>query len=98
MAQQTKIVDGKAITTKTDQSWRIRNTALELKVSPIPGHREMIIAREDDKLVLTPGRYVLVVGGLGYDFTVAGSGPSPAHCLEQFETGSGPVFTECNAP
>ena len=98
MEQQTKIVDGKAITTKLDQSWRIRNTSLELKVSPIPGQREMIIAREDDKLVLTPGRYVLVVSGLGYDFTVAGSAPSPTHCLEQFETGNGPVFTECKAP
>jgi hypothetical protein len=98
MAQQTKIVDGKAVTTKTDQSWRIRNTSLELKVSPIPGQREMIIAHEDDKLALTPGRYVLVVSGLGYDFTLAGSSPSPAHCLEQFETGNGPVFTECKAP
>ena len=98
MEQQTKIVDGKAITTKLDQSWRIRNTSLDLKVSPIPGQREMIIAREDDKLALTPGRYVLVVSGFGYDFTVAGSAPSPAHCLEQFETGNGPVFTECKAP
>jgi hypothetical protein len=98
MEQQTTIVDGKAITTKLDQSWRIRNTSLDLKVSPIPGQREMIIAREDDKLALTPGRYVLVVSGFGYDFTVAGSAPSPAHCLEQFETGNGPVFTECKAP
>ena len=98
MEQETKIVDGKAITTKLDQSWRIRNTSLDLKVSPIPGQREMIIARGDDKLALTPGRYVLVVSGFGYDFTVAGSSPSPAHCLEQFETGNGPVFTECKAP
>ena len=98
MAQETKFVGGKATTTKIENSWRIRNTSLELKVSPIPGQGEMIIAREDDKLVLTPGRYVLVVNGLGYDFTIAGSAPSPAHCLEQFDTENGPVFTECKMP
>ena len=98
MTQETKFVGGKATTTKIKNSWRIRNTSYELKVSPIPGHNEMIIAREDDKLTPTPGRYVLVVNGFGYDFTIAGSAPSSAHCLEQFDTENGPVFTECKTP
>jgi hypothetical protein len=98
MVRETKIIGGKAVTTSIEQNWRIRNTSLELKVSPIPGHGEMIIAREDDNLVLAPGRYALVVGGLGYDFTIAGSATSTAHCLEQFESGNGPLITECRAP
>lgn len=98
MARETKFIGGKAVTTPIEQNWRIRNTTLELKVSPIPGHNEMIIAREDDNLVLAPGRYALVVGGLGYDFTIAGATTSPAHCLEQFESANGPLITECRAP
>jgi hypothetical protein len=98
MVRETKIIGGKAVTTAIEQSWRIRNTSLEFKVSPIPGHSEMIIAREDDNLVLAPGRYGLVLGGVGYDFTIAGSATSTVHCLEQFESANGPLITECRAP
>ena len=47
MARETKIVGGKAETTNIDGAWRIRNISRELKISPIPGQREMVIARLD---------------------------------------------------
>lgn len=98
MARETKIVAGKPLVTKIEGAWRIRNIARELRVSPIAGQREMIIARPDDNLSLVAGRYALVLNRVGYDFTVNGPVKSPAHCLEGFETANGTVFSECRAP
>jgi hypothetical protein len=82
---------------KIEGSWRIRGQSVELRVAPVPGNREMIVAQGDENFSLAPGRYVLVLKGLGYDFTVAGEPPSSAHCLEQFQTQNGPIFTECKS-
>jgi hypothetical protein len=97
-ARETKIVAGKPIVNKIEGAWRIRNISRELRVSPIPGQREMIIARADDNLSLAAGRYALVLNRVGYDFTVSGPGKSPAHCLDGFETAYGTVFSECRTP
>ena len=97
MARETKIVDGKATTTKIDEAWRIRNISRELKISPIPGQREMVIARADD-VTLAPGRYALVLNRVGYDFTINGPVNSLEFCLEGFEAANGSVFTQCRAP
>jgi hypothetical protein len=97
MARETKIVGGKATVSAIEGAWRIRNTSLELKVSPIAGQREMVIAHIDDNVALAAGRYVLVLNGLGYDFTVEGPTQALEHCLERFESANGPVFTECRA-
>lgn len=95
--RETKIVGGKATVVKIEGSWRIRGQSVELRVAPVPGNREMIVAQGDENFSLAPGRYVLVLKGLGYDFTVAGEPPSSAHCLEQFQTQNGPIFTECKS-
>jgi hypothetical protein len=98
MARETKIVGGKAETSNIDGAWRIRNISRELKISPIPGQREMVIARLDGDVSLAAGRYALVLNRTGYDFTVNGSVQSPEGCLEKFETASGSLFNQCRAP
>ena len=98
IARQTKIVDGKARTTSIEGSWRIRNISLDLKLSPVPGQREMLIARIDNDHPLANGRYALVLNRTGYDFAIAGKEQSAASCLETFETASGSVFSQCRTP
>jgi hypothetical protein len=98
MARQTKIVDGKARTTNIEGSWRIRNISLDLKLSPVPGQREMLIARIENDQPLAAGRYALVLNRNGYDFSITGTEQSPAFCLERFETASGSVFNQCRTP
>ena len=55
----------------------------------------MIVIKPDPDFVLTPGRYALVLNGLGYDFTVAGPITAPEHCLEQVDTLNGAMLSEC---
>ena len=95
MAREIKFVDGKAKSINIEETWRIRNISRELRVSPIPGQREMVIARLEDKDPLPAGRYELALNCIGYDFTVAGSIKEPAQCLERFELTTGPIYTEC---
>ena len=97
MARETKIVNGKPVVTKIDGAWRIRDISRELKISPIPGQREMVIARLDDEASLPAGRFALVVNRLGYDFTIDGPEQTPESCLEGFEAATGIVFTQCRA-
>ena len=98
MARETAIVNGKAGTTNIEGTWRVRNISRELRISPIPGQREMVIARLDDDVSLAAGRYALVLNRTGYDFEIQGSPSSPAFCLEKFETANGAVFNQCRAP
>ena len=98
VARDTKIVSGKASTTPLDESWRIRDISRELKISPIPGQREMLLAHLDDDSTLTAGRYALVLNRTGYDFFISNGDSSPAFCLEQFEATNGTVFNQCRAP
>ena len=95
MARETKIVNGKPVVTKIDGAWRIRDISRELKISPIAGQREMVIARLDDEVSLPAGRFALVVNRLGYDFTIDGPEQAPESCLEGFEAATGTVFTQC---
>jgi hypothetical protein len=96
--RETKIVGGKAIVTKIDDAWRIRNVSHELKVSPVPGQPEMVIARAADDAPLPAGRYALVLNRVGYDFTVKGEKTGPEFCLEGFEASNGSIFSQCRAP
>lgn len=98
VTREMKFVNGKASVSKVEGAWHIRNNSIELKASPIVTNREMIIARGDEGFSLLPGRYALVLNGLGYDFTVAGPVTSPVQCLERVEAANGPIFTECRAP
>ena len=98
VARETKIVGGKATVTKIDGTWRIRNVSNEVKVSPIPGQPEMVIAHLADKVTLAPGRYALVLNRVGYDFTIAGAEQPLEFCLEGFETANGLIFNQCRVP
>jgi hypothetical protein len=95
LMRETKFVSGKATSIAVDGTWRIRNISQELRISPIPGQREMVIAHLEDNVSLAAGRYELALNRIGFDFTVAGPIKAPAQCLEQFESTSGPIYTEC---
>jgi hypothetical protein len=95
LMRETKFVNGKATSIAVEGTWRIRNISQELKISPIPGQREMVIARLEDNVSLAAGRYELALNRIGFDFTVAGPIKAPAQCLEQFESTGGPIYTEC---
>ena len=97
MTRETKIVNGKPVVTKIEGAWRIRDISRELKISPIAGQREMVMARLDDEVSLPAGRFALVVNRLGYDFTIDGPDQTPESCLEGFEAATGIVFTQCRA-
>ena len=96
--RETKIIDGKATVRKIEGAWRIRNVVHELKVSPVPGQPEMIMAQAPNEAPLPAGRYALVLNRVGYDFTIAGQAESPEFCLEGFESANGSIFTQCKAP
>ena len=98
MTRETKIVNGKPVITKIDGSWRIRNISRELKITPIAGQREMVLAQLDEEVSLPAGRFALVVNRLGYDFTIDGLEKAPESCLEGFEAATGSVFTQCRSP
>jgi hypothetical protein len=98
MARETKVVNGKPVITKIEGAWRIRDVSHELKISPIAGQREMVMARLDDEVSLPAGRFALVVNRLGYDFTIDGPDQAPESCLEGFEAANGTVFTQCRTP
>jgi hypothetical protein len=95
VVHETKFVGGKPSIVNLEGSWRVRNTSIEYKVSPIPGQPEMVMAHTDNNQSLAAGRYALVLNGIGFDFTVEGSIQASAHCLEEFEALNGTVFSEC---
>jgi hypothetical protein len=98
VVRETKIVGGKATVTNIDGTWRIRNVSHELKVSPVPGQPEMVIARPVSDTPLAAGRYALVLNRVGYDFTIKGQDDSLEFCLEGFEASNGSIFSQCRAP
>jgi hypothetical protein len=93
--RETKIINGKPVINKIEGSWRIRDVSRELRISPIPGQREMLMARLDEGVSLPAGRFALVVNRVGYDFTIDGREQTPESCLEGFEAATGTVFTQC---
>jgi len=96
--RETKIIGTKATVTNIEGTWRIRNVLRELKVSPVPGQPEMIIARAVNDVPLPAGRYALVLNRVGYDFSIAGEQQAPEFCLEGFETANGSIFNQCKTP
>jgi hypothetical protein len=90
---------GKPITTAIDDEWVVRSNAYQMRVAPIADNPEMILIRPDPSdLVLPAGRYVLVLKGAAYDFTLDGPNADAAHCLERTDALVAPVYTECRTP
>jgi hypothetical protein len=76
--------------------WTIRNKSYKLGVAPVPGNPEMVMLHADDpQFAFSPGRYVLVLKGEGYDFSVDGRITDTAQCLERTNALGGTVYSEC---
>ena len=75
--------------------WRLRSNSTDFKVGPVSNNREMVSIAPEPDFELPPGRYALVINGIGYDFNVAGTITAPEQCLERMQTTNGDVFTEC---
>jgi hypothetical protein len=76
--------------------WNIRNISYEMRVRPVPGNPEMLLVQsEKADFALTAGRYILVLGEQGYDFTVAGEISDVHQCLERTDAMNGSFYSEC---
>ena len=53
------------------------------------------VRNENPDNPLAPGRYALVLKGLAYDFSVAGSVTDSRQCLERVVADNGQFYTEC---
>jgi hypothetical protein len=90
---------GKPNFSSVSDAWNIRNVSYELRVRPIAGNQEMLLAQSDKpEFALPPGRYVLVLKDQGYDFTVAGKVTDIAQCLERTDAANGVFYSECQKP
>jgi len=79
-------------------TWLIRENGYDLRMLPVSEGSEMVLLRpENENFAFPPGRYELLLGGLSYDFAIAGTVKNPAHCVEGVTTARGPVFYECRA-
>ena len=88
--------NGAPKSTSIEQSWVIRNNSYPMRVGPLADNPEMIVVRSElADLLLPAGRYVLVLKGIGYDFTVDGPITDHAHCLERTEALNAPIYSEC---
>jgi hypothetical protein len=76
--------------------WAVRSKSYEYRVAPVEDIPEMVVLRPGDpQLTLSPGRYALVLGGQGYDFTVSGKLTDVTQCLERTDVVGGDVYSEC---
>jgi hypothetical protein len=88
--------DGKANVAGKDDSWIIRNISRELKAAPIKDNPEMYeILGDDNEAPFSSGRYVLVLKGQAYDFTVEGTVTDLNQCLESTAAANGSFYSEC---
>jgi hypothetical protein len=86
----------KASFTPVSDAWNIRNLSYEFRVRPLPGNPEMLLVLPANAdFVLPAGRYVLVLGTQGYDFTVAGQVTDPSQCLERTDAANGAFYSDC---
>lgn len=87
---------GKPTFTPVSDTWNIRNVWYNYRVRPVPGNLEMLMVQpEKPDFLLPPGRYVLVLKGQGFDFTVQGNVTDTKQCLERTEAANGVFYSEC---
>lgn len=87
---------GKPSLLPVSDAWNIRNISYELRVRPVPSNPEMLLVQaEKPDFSLPAGRYVLVLKGQGYDFTVPGNVTDLAQCLERTDAANGSFYSEC---
>jgi hypothetical protein len=82
-----------------DETWVIRNISFPFRSSPANDNPEMIeLHSEDPAVVLTPGRYALVLKNKAYDFSVEGNIVDPRHCIERIVGPTGIFYSDCKKP
>lgn len=87
---------GKAKIAPAPDSWVIRNITIPYKVGPVDDHPEMfLIQAETADAKLPAGRYVVVVKGQGYDFTIDGAATDPRQCMERVDAVNGTFYSPC---
>ncbi|TCU63814.1 hypothetical protein EDE08_11832 [Bradyrhizobium sp. R2.2-H] len=90
---------GKAAMVSAGDSWVIRSMSYPYKVGPIDDQSRMLLLQpEQDGFALAPGRYIVVVKGMGYDFTVAGTITDPNQCVERINAANGAFYSPCPPP
>ncbi|MEY9882994.1 hypothetical protein [Bradyrhizobium sp. USDA 329] len=90
---------GKAAMVNAGDSWVIRSMSYPYKVGPIEQQSRMLLLQpEQDGFTLAPGRYIVVVKGMGYDFTVAGTVTDPNQCVERINAANGAFYSPCPPP
>lgn len=90
---------GKAAMVSAGDSWVIRSMSYPYKVGPIEDQSRMLLLQpEQDGFTLAPGRYIVVVKGMGYDFTVAGTITDPNQCVERINAANGAFYSPCPPP
>jgi hypothetical protein len=90
---------GKAAMVNAGDSWVIRSMSFPYKVGPVEDQPRMLLLQpEQDAFTLTPGRYIVVVKGMGYDFTVAGDVTDPNQCVERINATNGAFYSPCPPP
>lgn len=88
--------DGKPVAKKAEDSWVIRNISIPYQTAPKQGEPDMYeIQSEHPETALAPGRYVLVLKGQAYDFSVAGTIMDPKQCLERLAATNGQFYSQC---
>jgi hypothetical protein len=90
---------GKAVDSKMDDTWVIRNISIPYRTAPSKDNPDMYeIQSETPDAALSPGRYALIVKGQAYDFSIAGTVTDPRHCLERLAAANGQFYSECKKP
>lgn len=90
---------GKAAIVNVGDSWVIRSMSYPYKVGPVDDQPRMLLLQpEQDGFTLAPGRYIVVVKGMGYDFTVAGTITDPNQCVERINAANGAFYSPCPPP
>jgi len=90
---------GKAAMVSAGDSWVIRSMSYPYKVGPVDDQPRMLLLQpEQEGFTLAPGRYVVVVKGMGYDFTVAGTITDPNQCVERINATNGAFYSPCPPP
>jgi hypothetical protein len=90
---------GKAAMVSAGDSWVIRSMSYPYKVGPVEDQPRMLLLQpEQEGFTLAPGRYIVVVKGMGYDFTVAGTVTDPNQCVERINATNGAFYSPCPPP
>lgn len=97
IAREVTSDKGKKTSTPLSGFWVLLPTVgSEFRVVPLPERKDTVLAQPDPpEAALPPGRYVLMLGGDAYDFTIEGNVSDPAHCVERNVTATTDSYEQC---